>query len=380
MDAWTSAHEGRPHASGAPARRSHKGLDPAAITSRGWAKSLWSFSGRDGIVEYAINDRGYGRSNLPMSRDEQTFIRKTFQLLDRLTGLVFKEVSSLANSDIRVHCARKLGGNEGLAYKRKSWFHVYWKDKKGWDLTSFEKHLIRHEIGHALGLDHPYGSGGNSRYNTKDTVMSYNWVGNTKFTATDIQALQGLWGPESSGQATAAKGKEARHVGEAEHQAAQRVLQQGEACCVAPAAGVSADLALPGFDLADQGHALILRVVGVGGSVDGKNPLLNQAQLLPAPLDLGSRRPLDGQRIPLQALAEGRCFGRVALIDQGDTAQKQRDMPHRQQGQAHHPLTAELQRGMAAASQTHGRGWIGAGIGPWLQQGAHPQQCHADQG
>lgn len=194
MDAWTSAHEGRPHASRVAVRRSHKGLDPAAITSRGWARSLWRFSGEDGIVEYAINGRGRGRGNLPMSRDEQTFIQRTFDLLDRLTGLAFKEVSFQADADIRVHCAGKLGGNEGLAYKRKSWFDVYWKDKKGWDLTSFEKHLIRHEIGHALGLDHPYGSGGNPRYNTKDTVMSYNWVGNTKFTATDIQALQGLWG------------------------------------------------------------------------------------------------------------------------------------------------------------------------------------------
>ncbi|MFN4865612.1 MAG: hypothetical protein ACK5GZ_04745 [Cyanobium sp.] len=194
MDAWKSAEGWRQHSGGAAVRRSGKGLDPAAITSKGWARSLWSFSGGDGIVEYAINDRGRGRGNLPMSRDEQTFIHRTFELLDRLTGLAFKPVSSPSGADIRVYCAGKLGGSEGVAYKRNNSFDVYWKDKSGWDLTAFEKHVIRHEIGHALGLDHPYGSGGNRRYDTKDTVMSYNWVGNTKFTATDIQALQGLWG------------------------------------------------------------------------------------------------------------------------------------------------------------------------------------------
>lgn len=175
-------------------RSSRQTLDPAAITSRSWARRLWTFSDRDRIVEYAINDQGQGRGNLPMSEVEQGFIRRTFRLLDRLTGLSFVEISSGSQADIHVHCARKLRGSEGVAYLRNDRFDVYWKDKKGWQLTTFEKHLIRHEIGHTVGLDHPYGRGGMARYDTKDTQMSYNWRGNTAFTPTDIQALQGLWG------------------------------------------------------------------------------------------------------------------------------------------------------------------------------------------
>jgi hypothetical protein len=169
-------------------------LNPEAITSRSWARSLREFSGQDGIVEYSINTRGKGRGNLPMSKDEQSYISKTFDVLDRLTGLDFVRVSSGSQSDIRVHCARRLGGSEGLAVRRYERFDVYWKDKKGWDITRFEKHLIRHEIGHTLGLDHPYGRGAHPRYDTKDSVMSYNWLGNTTYTSTDIRALQGLWG------------------------------------------------------------------------------------------------------------------------------------------------------------------------------------------
>jgi hypothetical protein len=174
--------------------RSSNGIETTAIISRGWARSLWKFSGRDGIVDYHVNDRGRGRGNLPMSPTEVGFIRDTFQLLDRLTGLSFVERKTASSADIRVHCASNLGGSQGLASRSNGWFDVYWKDKRGWDLTRFEKHLIRHEIAHTLGLDHPYGVGANPRYDTKDTVMSYNWRGNTNFTASDVSALRELWG------------------------------------------------------------------------------------------------------------------------------------------------------------------------------------------
>ena len=130
-----------------------------------------------------------------MSPKEVEFIRNTFQLLDRLTGLSFVERKSLTAADIRVHSAAKIGGgSEGAAFRGNGWFDVVWKDDKGTKLTKFEKHLIRHEIAHSLGLDHPYGRGAHPHYDTKDTVMSYNWRGNYNYTFSDVRALQELWG------------------------------------------------------------------------------------------------------------------------------------------------------------------------------------------
>jgi hypothetical protein len=184
----------KPDHSAVSRSRSSNGIETSAIISRGWARSLWKFSGRDGIVEYHVNDGGRGRGNLPMSSSEVGFIGGTFELLDRLTGLSFVERKTASSADIRVHCASNLGGSQGVAYRADGWFDVYWKDKGGWDLTGFEKHLIRHEIAHTLGLDHPYGVGANPRYDTKDTVMSYNWRGNTNYTDSDVRALRELWG------------------------------------------------------------------------------------------------------------------------------------------------------------------------------------------
>lgn len=169
------------------------GIAIAGIIDPLWARSLDRFSGRDGVVNVWINRRGaFGA--LSVSRLEARFIRNTFRQLDRVTGLRFAYTGRRA-SDLDISAVEDLGGNTiGLATRRRGWFEVAWEGRRGGRLTRRERRTIKHEIGHVLGLDHPFGSGANPRYTTNDTVMSYNVRRNFNYTSSDVAALKFLWG------------------------------------------------------------------------------------------------------------------------------------------------------------------------------------------
>ncbi|MGZ8191156.1 MAG: DUF4347 domain-containing protein [Methylococcaceae bacterium] len=68
--------------------------------------------------------------------------------------------------------------------------------------------ILLHEIGHALGLNHPFDGPYTlpaSQDNTNNTVMSYNWTGANKsvFQAYDLLALRWLYGKDGLGGASA---------------------------------------------------------------------------------------------------------------------------------------------------------------------------------
>lgn len=174
-------------------------LTTDAIIDRSWARSLRDYAGSR-KVRYWINnvvDRlDDGTRVEPMSRAEVRFIRQTMAEVDALTGLRLVEKSNPKNTVIDLYRVGRYGekGLLGETTRYRAWFEITWENRGGNELTRDERRTITHEIGHPFGLDHPFDQPYSRRFDTDDTIMSYNRGSNTGFSKTDKAALQELWG------------------------------------------------------------------------------------------------------------------------------------------------------------------------------------------
>ena len=154
-----------------------------------------------------FDDYTYGYS-LAHSFEESNFIRTVFERIDQFIDLDFRESSDWGGTAFDIYSLESysewgdlvLGQVNNQGYGSGSYWDLYWRDTDGIaSLNSNDSNTIVHEIGHALGLSHPYEDPANGNWNTDDTVMSYNispdgW--DTWYSDLDIAALIQIWGVE----------------------------------------------------------------------------------------------------------------------------------------------------------------------------------------
>ncbi len=137
----------------------------------------------------------------------QNFIRDTFSRLDKVIDLDFLEMDNNNGSMIDIYHVDYASIFEenviGLALPQNSsqgyWWDILWEDVKNHQSSNPNLNTIVHEIGHCLGLSHPFNDPYNKSYDSKDTVMSYNIGPNgweDWFSETDLNALIKTWGRE----------------------------------------------------------------------------------------------------------------------------------------------------------------------------------------
>ena len=196
-------------------------------------RQLFVRSGSTYLVRYGLASAGVdtggltagdqaGSAALAFTPEEEAFIQG---VLDRLAGVIAiqPQRSTAAGSPFQLASVSRVQGEDnitGITYSsfttlgsppqllpEESYLLIELElgDEPG--LSPSEQSTIVHELGHALGLSHPGGNPEDPAYSDRDTIMSYNILGDqpaTWFSDSDLEALRRIWGPAASAAGSSA--------------------------------------------------------------------------------------------------------------------------------------------------------------------------------